>query len=498
EAEINQITSVTISSGANSASFYYKDTTAGTPTIAATETPSQGWIDATQQQTIVSGYIYQIAFTTSAQTITAGQVSTVMTIQTQDAFGNLTNVAGDTTISLSSTSGTDTFYSDEAEINQITSVTISSGANSASFYYKDNTPGTPSITAAENPSQGWIDATQQQRVAHPADEGGGGVAILAPTTGATNVSGSIDAKGTFTADVEVTSSDDRVTLKINSGITGSTATGDPLSEISIIEIPELPESVPAPPASDLVLIYDFGPDGATFDKPVTLTFNYSEASIPSGVDEASLVIVYWDGSVWVELDNITVDPDTNMISGEIAHFTNFAVIVPNKPATFTTNKLIIDPTEVYPGEVVTISATIANSGDFAGSYTVRLDVNNVVTRFSYLSLDGGESEVVTFTTEGETAGTYIVTVNGLTGSFVVKALPATTPVPTPTPTPPAPPAPAPAPAAPPPPPPAPAPTPPAPTPVTPVNWWLIGGIAAAVIVAGVVLWVTLWARRYYD
>lgn len=48
------INSVTISAGQNSVSFYYKDSVVGTPTVTASESPSLGWTDATQVETIRS------------------------------------------------------------------------------------------------------------------------------------------------------------------------------------------------------------------------------------------------------------------------------------------------------------------------------------------------------------------------------------------------------------------------------------------------------------
>ncbi|MBM2825162.1 MAG: hypothetical protein HW402_826, partial [Dehalococcoidales bacterium] len=158
------ITSLTISSGSNSASFYYKDTVAGTPTITAAESPSQGWADANQPETVNAGAITKLAFTTSVQTLTAGVVSSNMTIQTRDFYSNSANVSSNTPISLTSTSANGTFYSDAGGTANITSLTISSGSNSASFYYKDTVAGTPTITAAESPSQGWTDATQSETV----------------------------------------------------------------------------------------------------------------------------------------------------------------------------------------------------------------------------------------------------------------------------------------------------------------------------------------------
>jgi hypothetical protein len=154
---------VTIPAGSNSAGFYYKDNTVGTPTITAAESPSKGWTDVTQTQTIVLVAIVKIVFTTPPQTITAGAASAVMTIQTQDNYGNPSNVVI-ATIALSSSSAAGRFSLDNVTWADVTSVAIPAGENSVSFYYKDTAAGTPTITAAESPSQGWTDATQQQTV----------------------------------------------------------------------------------------------------------------------------------------------------------------------------------------------------------------------------------------------------------------------------------------------------------------------------------------------
>ena len=158
-----QITSVSIANGSSSANFYYKDSIEGTPTITAAENPSKGWVDATQAQTITAA-IDRIVFTTAAQSFDMNTVSAIMIIQTQDASGNSINVSADTTVSLTTTSGGGTYYSDAGGTNQITSVTITSGSSNASFYYKDTNAGTPTLTAAENPSQDWTDAQQIQTI----------------------------------------------------------------------------------------------------------------------------------------------------------------------------------------------------------------------------------------------------------------------------------------------------------------------------------------------
>jgi len=45
-----------------------------------------------------------------------------------------------------------------------------------------------------------------------------------------------------------------------------------------------------------------------------------------------------------------------------------------KPADFTVSDLIIEPTEVYVGETVSISVVVTNVGGKAGSYEVTCEV----------------------------------------------------------------------------------------------------------------------------
>lgn len=110
--------------------------------------------------------ITKIVFTTISQTILVGTVSAVMIIQTQDDIGVPKNVCTNTNIALSSTSATGRFDTNPAGAfdGSVTSVTIANGTSSAIFYYRDTAPGTLTITATENPGQGWTDATQQETI----------------------------------------------------------------------------------------------------------------------------------------------------------------------------------------------------------------------------------------------------------------------------------------------------------------------------------------------
>jgi len=116
--------------------------------------------------------IRHIAFVTPPRTLTAGVASEVMRIQIEDLYSNGTRfsvkITSDTTISLHSTSGAGKFSLSTNPWGSVPSVTIRAGSSSAEFYYNDTAAGTPIITAAESPDQGWMDARQTETV-NPAE-----------------------------------------------------------------------------------------------------------------------------------------------------------------------------------------------------------------------------------------------------------------------------------------------------------------------------------------
>jgi len=88
-------------------------------------------------------------------------------------------------------------------------------------------------------------------------------------------------------------------------------------------------------------------------------------------------------------------------------------------AEFQTSNLAITPDEVKAGEEVEISFTVTNIGDLAGTYEATLEINGAEEDAKTLTLVGGETRTVSFTLSKETAGTYNVSVDGLSGEFSV-------------------------------------------------------------------------------
>ena len=205
-----------------------------------------------------------------------------------------------------------------------------------------------------------------------------------------------------------------------------------------------------------------------FDPPITVLLSYDPDELPEGA--FSPVIAYYDTELglWVELP-----PDTGIVA-EIGKVTGladyfkspFAVLVNVPPppppppplpvlapAHFVASGLNIVPSvrEIWQlvtfvtltGENVTITVNVANDGGQEGSYLVELKINGETIDKKEVTLGAGQSEQVSFTLSGMEPGQYEVTVSGLSGEFTV---------------------------------------------LRTINWWLIGGIVAALILLGWLVW----------
>ena len=135
----------------------------------------------------------------------------------------------------------------------------------------------------------------------------------------------VDEDGVVQSTIEATSADGRLTITIPKGTIALDKDGNPLTTLTA----EVDPSPHDPPEGDHIigLAYDFGPDGATFDPPVTITWTYDPDDLPDDVDEEDMVVAFYDEAEgkWVEC-TCTCDPGTNCITVSISHFTHFAVI----------------------------------------------------------------------------------------------------------------------------------------------------------------------------
>ncbi len=297
------------------------------------------------------------------------------------------------------------------------SIPLTGLTSSTPYYYRVRS----ALNGDDDVSDEYTFTTLTSAAPPPAGGGGGG----GGASGVTNLFDIITPKGRLTQAVTAESDDGEVELFMAKNTIALDEKGHPLRRI-IMRAIEKPQEPPEPPADSKIigLAYDFTPDGVTFNPPATLTFTYDPSRIPDGATADSLVIALWNEETgeWVNLVS-TVDPETSTITAQISGFTVFTVLAYTRPAAFTTSDLALSPIEVNAGGTVTISAMVTNTGDLPGSYEVVLKINDAVVDTTTISLDGGASQKVTFTTSRDETGAYTVNVDGLTLTFVVKALP---------------------------------------------------------------------------
>ncbi len=219
------------------------------------------------------------------------------------------------------------------------------------------------------------------------------------------------------------SNDGIIELFIPDGTVSLDKQGNPITDLEL----SIDTNPPTPLDGNIIgKAYDLEPNGATFDPPITLNCNYQSSHVPDRIDEYDLYLAYYsaDSGLWIGLES-DVDPTQDIITALVSHLTTFAVLAPlppPTPATFEISSLSISPNEVDTAVPVTISVLLINTGETDGNYTVTLKINGVTEETKQVDLMEGTQREITFTMSRDKAGTYLVDVNGLIGSFTVNEI----------------------------------------------------------------------------
>src|SRR5205823_2552471 len=90
-----------------------------------------------------------------------GACSGTVTVQSQDTFGNPSNVAAATTVNLATTSTGGVFYSSSTCTTASATAVIAAGTSTQSFWFKDTKSGSPTESAS---ATGLATATQIEAI----------------------------------------------------------------------------------------------------------------------------------------------------------------------------------------------------------------------------------------------------------------------------------------------------------------------------------------------
>ncbi|MEK7692240.1 MAG: hypothetical protein AAB425_14585, partial [Bdellovibrionota bacterium] len=138
------VSSATISNGGSYASLFYKNNTAQTVTL---NTSSGSYTQGTQVVTINPAAPTVLAMS-GVTSLTAGVCSsTSMTMTTKDAYGNVSNVGGNKSLTLSGAQNGFFYGTAGCGAGTISSITVLNGQSVANFYYKNNTAQTVTLAA---------------------------------------------------------------------------------------------------------------------------------------------------------------------------------------------------------------------------------------------------------------------------------------------------------------------------------------------------------------
>jgi hypothetical protein len=251
--------------------------------------------------------------------------------------------------------------------------------------------------------------------------GGGGGAPSSPGT-VTFLNEYMNDEGLILVDAAATSEDGQIAFYLPEGTTAKNKYEQPLLAITFKE-----DTAPSEPPDDcqfVCLAYEIGPTGATFDPPAFLTFSYTDAQVPDGVSEENMVVATLQDGQWVELIGGIVDTVDNIITVPINHLSVYTVLAYTSPACFEVADLTVTPTEASPGETITVSVKLTNTGDLTGNSEVLLALDNEVVRNQIKTLQGRSSEKIVFTIVANTIGEHRVSIRNLVATFFIKKPPA--------------------------------------------------------------------------
>ncbi|GAI79600.1 unnamed protein product, partial [marine sediment metagenome] len=176
----------------------------------------------------------------------------------------------------------------------------------------------------------------------------------------------------------------------------------------------------------------------------------------NGVKEADRTVTIAAGGMEIVTFSVTKEDAASYgvaVDGLSASFTVVAPVVAPLPTAFSVSNLTVQPTEVPTGEAVTIDVALTNTGGTEGSYTVVLKINGVKEADRTVTIAAGDTLNLIFPVTKEAAGSYTVTVDGLSGSFTVI------------------------------------------TPAVVTDWAWLGGIIGAIIVIGLLVFWLIFIRR---
>ena len=145
---------------------------------------------------------------------------------------------------------------------------------------------------------------------------------------------------------------------------------------------------------------------------------------PDGLPQytSSVYIACYDAEQgWTQLGlaDLTMSGE---LTTEVSQPLVFAIMVEirvSPSSRFRLTNLVIEPKEACPNDEITISVTVTNIGDTPGDCTLQLRIDGQDRGTKEISLNPGESTVVSFTITESLEGMHVVEIADLEGNFSI-------------------------------------------------------------------------------
>ncbi|NLA99971.1 MAG: hypothetical protein GX837_03270, partial [Methanomicrobiales archaeon] len=184
--------------------------------------------------------------------------------------------------------------------------------------------------------------------------GSGSSKTTTPSTTESVGTGSLTTStdGVMSGAARVAATDGVASLFVPDGVTALDRDGGPLAEISIQ--PAAAESVPNVPAGALFQFagytYEAGPDGATFDPAITLTFNLPDdfwESLDLATEQLTVKWYNAETGYWEDVQT-AFSPETRTVRATITHFSLYALFTESITATTPVDTVATTPAGEAP------------------------------------------------------------------------------------------------------------------------------------------------------
>lgn len=128
-------------------------------------------------------------------------------------------------------------------------------------------------------------------------------------------------------------------------------------------------------------VYEFGPEGTQFDKPVKMALKYDTSKL-AGADESLLKIYKLSNGSWVEVGGV-VDKNNRTVTVEVNGFSKYAVMIPVKPVE---PKPPVNLTDLAGHWAKSSIEKLVGMGVVAGYPDNTFKPNNSITRAEFATL----------------------------------------------------------------------------------------------------------------